>query len=68
MRCPHRIDVGAYALGVLAPADQTRTRIHLEGCPSCRAELADLAAVLAFLHRAAPCGCRPPDLRPRRDR
>lgn len=38
--------VTAYALGVLSPAQQRRARLHLDGCPGCR------ALVIQQRHRA----------------
>lgn len=42
-------DVGAYALGLLDPADRRAFEAHLTGCPSCRAELSALAEVAVTL-------------------
>ncbi|WP_433465164.1 anti-sigma factor family protein [Spirillospora sp. CA-128828] len=49
MSCPYRMDTGAYVLGILAPADRLRMREHVDGCPSCRAEVADFTEVLELL-------------------
>ncbi|MER7544863.1 anti-sigma factor family protein [Actinomadura sp.] len=49
MNCPYRLETGAYVLGVLSPADRSRMRAHLEDCPSCRAEVAELTEVLELL-------------------
>ncbi|SCX55485.1 Putative zinc-finger [Klenkia marina] len=38
-----REQLGVYALGHGTPAERTAVRAHLDGCASCRAELADLA-------------------------
>ncbi|MEW1956498.1 anti-sigma factor [Kineococcus sp. NPDC059986] len=35
--------LGLHALGLTSPADAARVQAHLDGCPSCRAELAELA-------------------------
>jgi anti-sigma factor RsiW len=54
MNCPYRLETGAYVLGVLSPADRSRMRAHLESCPSCQAEIADLTEVLESLLRLVP--------------
>ena len=41
-------DVGAYALGLLEPADRQEFERHLAGCPDCAAELAELAGMRAY--------------------
>ncbi|MEU5422360.1 anti-sigma factor family protein [Streptomyces sp. NPDC001407] len=51
------MDVGAYALGVLAEADAARFEEHLADCPRCAAELdgvLGLAPLLADLKASAP--------------
>ncbi|WP_395103682.1 zf-HC2 domain-containing protein [Actinomadura sp. SCN-SB] len=57
MRCPFRMDTAAYALGILAPGDRERMTVHLEECPSCRADVADFAGILRAL---ASLVIRPP--------
>lgn len=47
-------DVGAYALGLLDVADALAFGEHLEGCPPCVVELAELEGVAAVLDRARP--------------
>ncbi|MFG2137053.1 zf-HC2 domain-containing protein [Streptomyces sp. NPDC048650] len=50
-------DVGAYALGVLDPADADRFERHLAGCDRCAAELEDLmglAPLVAEFKQTAP--------------
>jgi hypothetical protein len=37
--------LGSYALGHLTPAEADRVRAHLDGCPDCRAELAEIQPV-----------------------
>lgn len=41
--------LGAYALGHLDPAERTAVEAHLDGCPGCRAELAEIAPVVGPL-------------------
>jgi len=49
-----RESLGAYALGQL-PADEVPAlKAHLEGCPSCRAELDALTSVAGLMARADP--------------
>ncbi|MGW8380052.1 zf-HC2 domain-containing protein [Streptomyces sp. ODS28] len=46
---PEHTDVGAYALGVLGPAEAERFEEHLAGCPRCAAELEELTALTPLL-------------------
>jgi Putative zinc-finger len=41
--------LGAAALGDIGPAEEIALRAHLDGCPTCRAELRDLTAVAQAL-------------------
>lgn len=59
--------LGSYALGHLPPAEADRVRAHLDGCPACRADLAEiqpaadrlgLVDAAAYADRPLP----PPDL------
>lgn len=43
--------LGAYALGAVEPAERSEIEDHLEGCQSCRDELASLAAIPGLLAR-----------------
>lgn len=57
--CAHlRLDLGAYALGALDPADAAVLRAHLQQCSTCGAEYAELAQVSATLAQsgAEPSG------------
>jgi len=49
-----RESLGAYVLGQLAPHERVGLEAHLEGCPSCRAELHSLSGVAALLPHADP--------------
>ena len=46
--------LGAYVLGHLGDDDAAAVTAHLEGCPSCREEAAELAPVASLLPLAAP--------------
>jgi Putative zinc-finger len=46
---PWREDLGAYLLGALEPEEAERMLRHLEECPACRAEYAELAPVAGLL-------------------
>jgi anti-sigma factor RsiW len=47
-------DVGAYALGLLEEQDKRAFEHHLAGCPSCRAELAELSGMKELLSGIGP--------------
>jgi len=47
-------DVGAYALGLLQPADRQAFEEHLAGCPACAAELAELSGMKDLLTGIGP--------------
>jgi anti-sigma factor RsiW len=51
MRCPQTIEVGAYVLGALPPAERDAFERHLGECEICRAEVADLAVLPGLLGR-----------------
>lgn len=56
---PHESS-GAYALHALPEDERLAFERHLEGCASCREEVAGLQAAAALLGQAAavtPCGC-----------
>ena len=46
--------LGAHALGRLDPPERDALQAHLDGCPACRAELAELAPLSAALRLADP--------------
>jgi anti-sigma factor RsiW len=46
--------LGVAALGALEPAEHDRLQAHLDGCPSCRAELAELTPLAARLAAVDP--------------
>jgi hypothetical protein len=50
--CPHRFDVSVYVLGALDPAEREVFEAHLDGCPTCRAELTSVAGLPGLLARA----------------
>jgi anti-sigma factor RsiW len=51
MRCPQTIEVGAYVLGALVPAERDAFEKHLAECAICREEVADLAVLPGLLGR-----------------
>jgi hypothetical protein len=51
---PWREDIGAYLLGGLPDERRTALLAHLDGCPSCRAELAELTEVARVMPAADP--------------
>ncbi len=57
--------LGAAALGGLEPAEEVALRAHLDGCPDCRAELADLQSVARALPLADPARVARADEPPR---
>lgn len=66
-----RLELGAYLLGSLAPAERAAVDRHLATCADCRAELASLAPLPGLLGRLTPDEAReglvgpPADLLPR---
>lgn len=44
--CPETMKLGEYQLGLLAEAEATQIKVHLNRCPHCQAELARLAEFL----------------------
>jgi hypothetical protein len=51
MKCDHLYDSGPYVLGALSPSERVAYEAHLGECPTCRAEVADLAALPGLLGR-----------------
>ena len=51
---PWRESLGAYALGHLSDEERAGLEAHLEGCPSCRAELEQLIPVVRPMSLADP--------------
>jgi anti-sigma factor RsiW len=50
------IDLGAYVLGALGPADEERIRAHLDECPDCAAAYAELQGLPQLLDLAVVAG------------
>lgn len=57
--------LGAYALGACPPAERDAVRAHLDVCPACTRELAELGGVREALLTAVPAETAPPDLKAR---
>jgi predicted anti-sigma-YlaC factor YlaD len=53
-RCVHRLELGAYLIGITTAAERSRIRDHLAECAECRCELNELAPVISLLAAAAP--------------
>lgn len=51
MKCPQTIEVGAYVLGALVPAERDAFEKHLGECAICRDEVAELAVLPGLLGR-----------------
>jgi hypothetical protein len=63
--CPDTtLDLGAYVLGALEPGDRRRVEEHLQRCPACAAELAELAALPRLLDRVDPADLTPAAVAP----
>ncbi|MGH3333990.1 MAG: anti-sigma factor family protein, partial [Nocardioidaceae bacterium] len=54
MTCPLTIDLGAYLLGALDPAEEERVRAHLSTCPDCRDEHGQLRGLPGRLSMLTP--------------
>jgi anti-sigma-K factor RskA len=63
--CRHRDDAGPWVLGALADEDARAFAVHLESCPDCRLEVAELQVVADVLPMAAPQVVPPPALKSR---
>ncbi|WP_055483127.1 zf-HC2 domain-containing protein [Sphaerimonospora mesophila] len=48
-----RISLGVYVLGALDPEETAEVEAHLDTCPACRAELAELSGLPAVLGRVS---------------
>jgi anti-sigma factor RsiW len=72
IRCRQEIEVGAYLLEALEPAERARFTRHLSGCQVCRVEVEQLAPtawrLLAFGESLRTTPAPSPTLRPRADR
>lgn len=63
--CRHRDDAGPWVLGALEDEDARAFAVHLESCPICRLEVAELQVVADVLPMAAPQLVPPPALKSR---
>jgi anti-sigma factor RsiW len=59
MNCPVTTSLGAYALAALEPGEEKAVRQHLARCRRCADAYADLAGLVALLHRLFPPPVRP---------
>lgn len=57
--------LGAYALGACPPAEREAVRAHLDVCPACASDLAELTGVREALLAAVPAETAPPELKSR---
>jgi predicted anti-sigma-YlaC factor YlaD len=46
-----RLELGAYLVGAIEPAERALVNGHLRGCPACRAELSGMAGLPSLLRR-----------------
>jgi hypothetical protein len=53
MTCPYTVDVAAYVLDALEPAEARRLREHLAGCPGCLPAYDELSGLPTLLDRVA---------------
>ncbi len=51
LHCPEEVELGAYVLGALDPAERARKAAHLAGCPRCRHVLDELDGLPRMLAR-----------------
>ena len=49
--CPYEISVPAYLLAALEPSEWRDVHRHVQICPTCQSEIADLAKLLGLLTR-----------------
>ncbi|HEY6760042.1 MAG TPA: anti-sigma factor [Baekduia sp.] len=63
--CRFRDDAGPWVLGALAEPDARAFAAHLEVCPECRREVAELQVVADVLPMAAPQVVPPPEVKRR---
>lgn len=54
MNCAVTVEIGAYLLGALSPADRTRIQAHLHDCPICQRDVIDLSSLPGLLWRVTP--------------
>ncbi|HKN97618.1 MAG TPA: zf-HC2 domain-containing protein, partial [Pseudonocardiaceae bacterium] len=51
MTCPYTVDIAAYVLDALEPAEAQRLREHLAGCPGCLPAYDELSGLPTLLDR-----------------
>ncbi|HEX3650042.1 MAG TPA: anti-sigma factor [Pseudonocardiaceae bacterium] len=54
MTCPYTIDIAAYVLDALEPAEAQRLREHLAGCPGCLPAYDELSGLPTLLDHISP--------------
>ena len=63
--CPQCVDAAPYVLGALEQHEFERFREHMQSCPDCRAEVAELQLVVDDLPTTVPRAEAPQELRQR---
>src|SRR5215475_209708 len=54
MNCSVTVEIGAYLLGAVSPADRMRIQEHLEDCAICQRDVIDLSSLPGMLWRVTP--------------
>lgn len=54
MNCSVTVEIGAYLLGAVSPADRIRIQEHLHDCVTCQRDVIDLSSLPGLLWRVTP--------------